>query len=179
MLVSKAPVQIQCRSGTYTPVSFLFLSELPLHFLYSLRLREEEIEEGVWGQGFGSENWGQFSPETSSEITAECRSTLIDSLWSVGWDFWCKLIALRRQLSHCCLWKTSLTWRVWDWPWDGSMERTRKMFLAGSKKKKNMNKIISELQATAEGWAMDFHFPLTIRKHSTLDPIPAHLSLHC
>lgn len=29
-------------------------------------------------------------------------------------------MALRRQLSHCCLWKTSLTCRVWDWAWLGS-----------------------------------------------------------
>lgn len=39
-------------------------------------------------------------------------------------------MALRRQLSHCCLWKTSLTCSVWDCAWLGSWERTRKMFLA-------------------------------------------------
>lgn len=39
-------------------------------------------------------------------------------------------MALRRQLSHCCLWKTSLTCSVWDCAWLGSWERTRKMFFA-------------------------------------------------
>ena len=43
-------------------------------------------------------------------------------------------MALRRQLSHCCLWKTSLTWSVWDCAWLGSWERTRKMFLAVEKR---------------------------------------------
>lgn len=42
-------------------------------------------------------------------------------------------MALRRQLSHCCLWKTSLTCRVCDCAWLGSWERTRKMFLAAEK----------------------------------------------
>lgn len=42
-------------------------------------------------------------------------------------------MALRRQLSHCCLWKTSLTCSVWDWEWLRSCERTRKMFLAVEK----------------------------------------------
>lgn len=39
-------------------------------------------------------------------------------------------MALRKQLSHCCLWKTSLTCSVCDCAWPGSCERTRKMFLA-------------------------------------------------
>lgn len=42
-------------------------------------------------------------------------------------------MALRRQLSHCCLWKTSLTCSVCDCAWLGSGERTRKMFLAGGR----------------------------------------------
>lgn len=45
-------------------------------------------------------------------------------------------MALRRQLSHCCLWKTSLTCSVCDCAWLGSWERTRKMFLAVKEKKK-------------------------------------------
>ena len=39
-------------------------------------------------------------------------------------------MAARMQLNHCCLWNTSLAWRVWDWPAEASWKRTRKMFLA-------------------------------------------------
>lgn len=67
---------------------------------------------------------GQFSSAssvwTTEEILEECRlewasaaGEEVGVVTSAGW--WTEM-ALRRQLSHCCLWKTSLTCSVWDWP---------------------------------------------------------------
>lgn len=69
---------------------------------------------------------GQFSSASSvwmmEEILEECRlewasaageEAGVVTAASAGW--WTEM-ALRRQLSHCCLWKTSLTCSVWDWP---------------------------------------------------------------
>ncbi len=94
-----------------------------------------EVAEGV-GLGGSSELGeegaeavarGQFSSISSIWMMAETvverrlvqTSVLAgvdkDSLSGSGKSFWVDM-AVRRQLSHCCLLKTSLTCSVWDWP---------------------------------------------------------------
>lgn len=82
--------------------------------------------------------WRQFSSTSSMWMMADTDEgrRLVRALLAgrVGVEGslrgrWTEM-ALRRQLSHCCLWKTSLTCSVWDCAWLGSCERTRKMFLA-------------------------------------------------
>lgn len=100
-----------------------------------------EVAEGVglggsllWGEPGGEVVfWGWFSSVSSIWTMAEAveeRRLELTSVAADGASLCMTDMALRRQLSHCCLWKMSLTCSVWDWPWDGSWNRTRKMFLA-------------------------------------------------
>lgn len=63
---------------------------------------------------------GQFSSASSvwmtEEILVEWASAAGEEAGVVTAAGWWTEMALRRQLSHCCLWKTSLTCSVWDWP---------------------------------------------------------------
>lgn len=114
---------------------------------------EGEQEEGEVVVGLGLEllhgelgadlevGCGQFSSVSSMWMMADReegrrleRASVPDRLGVLGSvSGWWTEMALRRQLSHCCLWKTSFTCSVWDWAWLGSWERTRKMFLAAEK----------------------------------------------
>lgn len=98
----------------------------------SSELGEEGAEAAARGQ-FSSISSKWMMAETVDDRRLAQMSVLagvdMDSFSGSGESFWVDM-ALRRQLSHCCLWKMSLTCSVWDWPWDESWKRTRKMFLA-------------------------------------------------
>lgn len=82
----------------------------------SSELGEEGAETAARGQ-FSSISSIWMMAETEEERRLVQTSVLAgvdkDSFSGSGESFWVD-IALRRQLSHCCLWKTSLTWSVWD-----------------------------------------------------------------
>lgn len=89
------------RWNVYTPVSFLF-SE-PCNVWSSLVL------ESVWGLSLGPEAGGQFSSVSSWQAPAERveerrLARTASPCWTGGGAPCCWAIAVRRQLSHCCLW---------------------------------------------------------------------------
>lgn len=81
----------------------------------------------------GEEEGLELDDEEAEEVGEEWEGASPRGRWTE--------MALRRQLSHCCLWKMSLTCSVCDCAWPGSCERTRKMFLAagGEEKKKDVS----------------------------------------
>lgn len=89
------------RLNVYTPVSFLF-SE-PWNFWSSLVL------ESIWGLSFGAQTGGQFSSVLSSQMAGDAveeRRLVLTAwpCWALGGALCCWAIAVRTQLSHCCLW---------------------------------------------------------------------------
>ncbi len=84
----------------------------------SSELGEEGAEAAARGQ-FSSISSIWMMAETVDERRLVQTSVLAgvdkDSLSGSGKSFWVDM-AVRRQLSHCCLLKTSLTCSVWDWP---------------------------------------------------------------
>lgn len=82
---------------------------------------KEEDEEVVEGVGLdGSLRSGWFSSASSMWTTLEPVEERRAEMLSSDGSIWKTDMALRRQLSHCCLWKTSFTCNVCDWPCDGS-----------------------------------------------------------
>lgn len=86
-----------------------------------------ELLHGVLGADWEAGCW-QFSSASSMRMMAETeegrRFERVALVGGVGFKGslrgrWTEM-ALRRQLSHCCLWKTSLTCNVWDCGWFGS-----------------------------------------------------------
>lgn len=84
----------------------------------SSELGDEGAEAAARGQ-FSSVSSIWMMVETVDERRLVQTSLLAgvdkDSLSGSGESFWVNM-AVRRQLSHCCLWKMSLTCSVWDWP---------------------------------------------------------------
>lgn len=80
----------------------------------------------LWAVMLGTE--GLFSSPSSLSSGRSFSSAAV----ALGWK---GAMALRMQLTHCCLWKTSLACSVWDWPGEGSWKRTLKIFLAGGKQR--------------------------------------------
>lgn len=84
----------------------------------SSELGEEGAEAAARGQ-FSSVSSIWMMVETVDERRLVQTSLLAgvdkDSLSGSVESFWVNM-AVRRQLSHCCLWKMSLTCSVWDWP---------------------------------------------------------------
>lgn len=82
----------------------------------SSELGEEGAETAARGQ-FSSISSIWMMAETVDERRLAQMSVLagvdMDSFSGSGESFWVDM-ALRRQLSHCCLWKMSLTCSVWD-----------------------------------------------------------------
>lgn len=73
---------------------------------------------------------GLFSSHSSWSSGRPCSSRGLAARWK-------GVTAVRMQLTHCCLWNTSLACSVWDWPGEGSRKRTLKMFLADGRKKES------------------------------------------
>lgn len=84
----------------------------------SSELGDEGAEAAARGQ-FSSVSSIWMMVETVDERRLVQTSLLAgvdkDSLSGRVESFWVNM-AVRRQLSHCCLWKMSLTCSVWDWP---------------------------------------------------------------
>lgn len=82
----------------------------------SSELGEEGAEAAARGQ-FSSISSKWMMAETVDDRRLAQMSVLagvdMDSFSGSGESFWVDM-ALRRQLSHCCLWKMSLTCSVWD-----------------------------------------------------------------
>lgn len=81
----------------------------------------DAVDTLLWAPAFPAQGW--FSSHSSCRSGKPCSSAGLEACWKGA-------MAVRMQLNHCCLWNTSLAWRVWDWPGEGSWKRTLKIFLA-------------------------------------------------